>query len=272
MTTDRLDIILKSFSKDDLKTVLVTGLKKKEKDIDGKSRGALVDLLSSELRKAAQHDIFEKIKFREKFPYKKILIDVADKMSPGITPFSWTDYTLNDKHKEKEIEERILEYFDESVKNWWKKMGEKDKNEFIQSTKRIFDKIVVEDVVLDQMKKEENIKKLVERMIESGVSYALLNTGATGAVLGFLGASLATEIGFIIVVQTLGWWAGIKGLIFGVGVFSLSQIGVAVVTGPLIVVSSGLLFTNTNYRKTIPSTILILSIYKKNRRQLTAKK
>lgn len=50
------------------------------------------------------------------FPWKQILIDVADKLSPGI---GWTPYTLNDAHSEAALERVVLDLYDERLGEDW---------------------------------------------------------------------------------------------------------------------------------------------------------
>jgi hypothetical protein len=53
-------------------------------------------------------------------------------MAPGHTPLSWTDYKLEDDHDESEIEDAIARRFEDIAKEWWTKLSEKDKAEFVK--------------------------------------------------------------------------------------------------------------------------------------------
>lgn len=56
----------------------------------------LILLCSKKLRAAAGSSTGNMFRNDHGFPYKQILIDVADKLSPGHTVLSWTDYKLDD--------------------------------------------------------------------------------------------------------------------------------------------------------------------------------
>lgn len=65
----------------------------------------LIYRISKEYRAAAGHSFLNIFRDEHEFPYKQILIDVADKLKKGL---SWTDYTIGDTSTEIEVEEYIL--------------------------------------------------------------------------------------------------------------------------------------------------------------------
>ena len=76
----------------------------------------LVMLCSAKLRSAAGSSTANLTRDPHEFPYKQLLIDVADKLTPGLTPLSWTKFRLKDDHKEEEIEQLVLDLFEEQAR------------------------------------------------------------------------------------------------------------------------------------------------------------
>ena len=128
---DALLLRLRQLKKNDLMEILVGGLKVPAKSLTAVDKSALVQLCSKELRGAAGSSTANVFRGDHDFPYKQILIDVADKLSPGHTVLSWTPYRLEDAHTEDEIENTIATLFEERAKKWWNGLSPKKKNEFV---------------------------------------------------------------------------------------------------------------------------------------------
>src|SRR5260370_2004971 len=85
-------------------------------DTGRKPDPVLVEELSKEIRTAAGHWVLNRLRGPHDFPYKQLLIDVADKMAPGRTPLSWTPYRLGDRHTELDVEDTVWSYFEQRVR------------------------------------------------------------------------------------------------------------------------------------------------------------
>ena len=94
-------------------SLLVGGLRLNQEKIRGLKHTDLVMLCSTELCSAAGSSTINLTRNSHAFPYKQLLIDVADKIAPGITPLSWTKYRLKDEHEEEEIEQVVLNEWNE---------------------------------------------------------------------------------------------------------------------------------------------------------------
>lgn len=85
-----------------------------------------VIVISKEWRAVHGHTLANRFRSDHELPWKRILIDVADKLKPGL---GWTDFRMDDGRSEEEIERQILEFFDQIMKERWEKMSEKERQE-----------------------------------------------------------------------------------------------------------------------------------------------
>ena len=85
----------------------------------------LINVISCELRSAAGNSFVNAGRGDHDFPYKQILIDVADKLCPG--RFSQTKYRLFDSATSDDIEEYINNIFNEIIKEHIEKMSSSEK-------------------------------------------------------------------------------------------------------------------------------------------------
>jgi uncharacterized protein YaaW (UPF0174 family) len=122
---------LRELCANDLKTLIVGGLRLPESTVEGKGHAGLVTLCSAELRAAAGSSTVNLTRDNHAFPYKQLLIDVADKLARGSTALSWTKYRLKDEHTEEEIEQVVLDLFEEQARRWWQNLSEKKQKEFV---------------------------------------------------------------------------------------------------------------------------------------------
>jgi hypothetical protein len=141
-------------------------------DCQGRSHDVLVEQLSHFIRSAAGHSLLNFSREPHGFPYKQMLIDVADKMAPGWTFLSWTKYKLNDHHSETDVEETIWQFYEDQVRKLAAKIPEKDKAELRKQV-------------------EEDLRK----------------EGNDNAVIAGLGSSLMGGMAGIAVPQTLAYSA-----------------------------------------------------------------
>jgi len=82
--------------------------------------------LSEKYREAAGHSMLNIIRSSQNLPYKQILIDVADKLKPGV---GWTKFKLDDEFTEDEIEDEILKFFAIKFEKQFQKLSPKEKKE-----------------------------------------------------------------------------------------------------------------------------------------------
>ena len=261
--SDKLVIRLSNLSKEDLYSVAQGGLRVPGKRLRGMSREALVELCSAELRAAAGSSTRNVFRGPHALPYKQILIDVADKLTPGLTPLSWTRYRLSDASCEEDIEAEILRLFEQRTRKWWSKLPEKKRREFVQGINSV---LRADDSVSSPLAKGPGVflqQQAVEQLVQTGVVAGVGQLSATGA-LGAIGVSMIGQIGWLVLLQTVGWWAGVKIAVLGIGGYGAwggavawlgtAAIGTAVAVPGLVYLADG-----PAYRKTIPTTIMILA-------------
>jgi hypothetical protein len=231
----------------------------------GRKRDDLIGDISAELRSAAGNSILNLSRSEHEFPWKQIVIDVADKLTPGYTPLSWTSHTLGDRTPVEKIEIKVLKLFEKRARKWWKGLSRKQKEDVTQQMNaqmRRFKSEEIEQVLRSTRRNEFWTTRGVDWIFSKGVIFGLEALPASG-LFGLVGGSLLSSIGWYVVTNTVGYMFGFKLLITGVlaghAFRSFSIVGGAaagvVTTIPVLVWS----FTETNYRKTIPVTLLLLS-------------
>lgn len=264
---DVLFLRLRRLKKDDIKALLIGGLKVPEESIASSNKQELIHLCSKELRSAAGSSTVNVFRKDHEFPYKQILIDVADKLSPGHTPISWTKYKLDDAHTEKEIEQAIATLFEERTRLWWDKLSEEKRAEFVDGINVAMDGT---NEVLGQAKsgmaRSFVTQQIIENLIQTGVLSGLAKVSA-GGVLGTLGISVVSQLGWLIVLQTVGWMGGIKFLLFGVAGHgalggAVTGLGGLAIGGALSVPTLLAFADGAAYRKTVPTIILLITKYR----------
>ncbi len=186
-----------------------------------------------ELRKAAGNSVMNL--FRRDphaLPYKRILIDVADKLHPG---FGWTKYKMGDDSTEEQLEDEI--------------------------NKRILERWQEELEKLSPEEREQKAKQFDEELRKKGVPAAIRETIAgaiTGAAVGALGANYAALALFY-----SGTFWGVYASVFGVATRFLIAAGAAMAGIGLLV---GILFAavfhlpTPAYQKTIPAVLVLIRI------------
>lgn len=268
MAGDLLMQRLLSLRVDDLKSVLVGGLRLNETTLGSQRHADLAALCSAELRSAAGSSTVNITRGPHGFPYKQILIDVADKLMPGITPLSWTKYRLKDAHKEEEIEQFILDLFEEQVRRWWQKLSDSKRKAFLRG---------INSVLLDDERLSREVKQgvtpflkqqTIEQLIQTGLIAGLTQVSAGGA-LGIVGVSLVGHLGWVILVQTLGWMTGLKIAVFGIGGYgalggAVTMLGSVTIGSAIALPGLVALVDGPAYRKTVPSIVMMLAKIKLN--------
>lgn len=225
----------------------------------------LIELCSKELRAAAGSSTLNTVRNDHAFPYKQILIDVADKLSLGHTLLSWTDYTIDDNHSESEIEETIAQLFEERAKKWWNSLSDEKKKDFVGGINVAMGDAVSE-IANSGGAKTFVTQQMIENIIQTGIMTGLSKVAAIG-VFGSLGMSVIAQIGWLVVLQTVGWMGGIKIALFGLGGNgalggAVGGIGGAVVGGVLAIPTLYALVDGAAYRKTVPTVVLLVAKHK----------
>ncbi|MEH6583495.1 MAG: hypothetical protein V7754_16280, partial [Halioglobus sp.] len=235
-------------------------LRLSESKIEGLSHSDLVMLCSTELRTAAGSSTLNLTRKAHDFPYKQLLIDVADKIAPGNTPLSWTKYRLKDDHEEEEIEQVILSHFDAQARKWWEKLPGKKREEFVDG----INTILSGDQASNPRGKTPYLQQqAIEQLIQTGL-IAGLSKASAGGLLGVVGISVVGQLGWLILIQALGWMTGVKIAIFGIGGYgamgsAVTWLGGAAIGGAVALPGLVALVDGPAYRKTVPTTIMLLA-------------
>jgi len=254
---------LRSLQEDDLRSLLRGGLRVRDKSIAGLSKEELVLLCSKELRAAAGSTVRNLFREDHEFAYKQLLIDVADKLTDGFTWRSWTEYAFDDAHTEQEIETEIIEMFDKKAQKWWNGLSEKEKHKLAKDLGAVLNGDKTLPSKIREKLKVIGIQQLIDNAIQSGVTYGLSKVAAHG-MLGALGMSIVSHIGWLILVQTVGVMGGLKIAVFGLGGFgafggAVTTLGAAAVGVGVSLPLTAAVLDGPAYRKTIPTVIMLLA-------------
>ena len=254
---------LQSLADNDLRSLLVSGLRLNVTRLEGLDHNGLVMLCSAKLRSAGGSSTLNIARHPHKFPYKQLLIDVADKLTQGATPLSWTKYRLKDEHREEEIEQVILDLFEEKVRRWWRKIPEKKRVEFVDG----INSVMHSDQDVTSLTKRGAgpflQQQAIEQLIQTGLITGLAQVSSGGA-LGVIGVSLIGQLGWLILVQTLGVMAGLKIAVFGIGGYgalggAVTWLGTAAAGTAVAVPGTVLLVDSAAYRKTVPTILMLVA-------------
>lgn len=209
--------------------------------------GIPIDFLSKEYRQAAGHSIMNVSRSFHSLEYKRILIDVADKLKPGL---KWTNFKMDDEFSEIDIEEKILEFVAYKFEKHLKK--------------------------LPNNKKKELEDTLIKKLKGVGAKQATVNSTIAAITSGSIASILAAPVAAAIFTETLVSplaaygvaWITAGGITYpSVAVFgpTAAQVGMvgtgigAAVAVPLLIATLGA----PAYRKTIPATLRLIAIRKR---------
>jgi uncharacterized protein YaaW (UPF0174 family) len=263
MSQDLLIQRLEALNNEDLMSLLAGGLRLNQAKLKGLDHTGLVTLCSTQLRAAAGSSTINFTRSSHQFPYKQLLIDVADKIAPGNTPFSWTKYRLKDEHKEEEIEQLVLDYFDEQARRWWQKLSEAKRQEFVDGVSAVLGGYNNAANPFSKGAMPFLQRQAIESLIQTGLVGGLAKLTAGGA-LGVVGISVVGQLGWVILVQTVGWMAGLKIAIFGLGGYgaaggAVTVLGSAAIGSAVALPGMIALVDGPAYRKTVPTTVMLLA-------------
>jgi uncharacterized protein YaaW (UPF0174 family) len=261
-SSDSLTIRLNILHQDDLKTILVSGLKVDEKTVSAKNIDDLIRIFSKELRAAGSSTTAGLLRDEHAFPYKQILIDVVDKLTPGHTPLSWTKYKLEDPHTEEEIEEKIASLFEDKARFWWDGLTVEQKSKFANDLQGALKQQNIASLTNGGVKSLLT-QQAIENVIQAGVMKGIGSIAASG-IMGGVGISIVGQIGWIILLQTVGWMGGLKIAVFGIAGYgaaggAVTAIGSAAIGAALSVPTLFALVDGAAYRKTVPTVIMLIA-------------
>jgi uncharacterized protein YaaW (UPF0174 family) len=255
---DRLYFLMDQLDEGELLFLLQNGLEKKAEPYKSYSKKQLMDAVSLELREAASHSFANAFRPDHDLPYKQILIDVANKLSR----YHVTKYKLDDDRSEEEIEKEILRLFDLEAKKWWSRLSDEEKNRIADEMSRMINAKLVSSVNRRMFIKYRIKKELTDSVITKGIVFTLLAISGGGA-LGVLGGSLLTKVGWVIASRTAGLLYPLKFMNASIGSLNgkaiLDLIGGFAVALSVFVPSTLYFHADTNYKKTIPTVIMLLS-------------
>jgi len=106
-------------------------------------------------------------------------------------------------------------------------------------------------------------QQAIEQLIQTGLITGLAQVSAGGA-LGVIGVSLIGQLGWVILAQTLGWMAGLKIAVFGIGGYgalggAVTWLGTAAIGTAVALPGTVLLVDGAAYRKTVPTTLMLVA-------------
>jgi len=213
-------------SRSDLSALLETDLRISPGKYQDASHEEMVTAVSKELRSAAGHSLRNVTRKPHELQYKQILVDVADKLAPGL--FSWSDYSVDGPETETEIEDYINGRFQSLVEQYLKSLKESDKAK-----------------LQERVEKDLRAQGLPEHVVKGGLA-AL----ATGTISGVL-------IGPVLAPILFGsFWTWLTSL--SVGKFVLARI---LGGGPIgIAVGTAVVVMGPSYSKTIPAVTRLIII------------
>jgi uncharacterized protein YaaW (UPF0174 family) len=243
--------------------LLTGGLRVSENALTDLKKEELVLLCSKKLRLAAGSSVRNLFRGDHDFPYKQLLIDVADKLMEGCTALSWTKYSLKDSHAEREIEDEIVRLFENRSSKWWEKLTDKKKAQFVDGLNSVLRGDEIRKADLTDGPKIFLTQQVIENVIQNGIILGLSHVAAPG-ILGSLGASVVSQVGWLILLQTVGWMGGLKIAVFGIGGYGalggmVGTLGGVAIGSVLALPTAAALLDGPAYRKTVPTVIILLA-------------
>ena len=193
-----------------------------------KDRGVDKTNISKAYRKAASSTVRGWFRGDHDFEYKQILIDVADKLKPGV---GWTKIELEDSNSEEDVERNINDFVLHRVDTELKKMSPEKREQKARE--------------LDAAFKREGMAAATRTAVVGAV------TAGTVSVLGANAAAVAVFYSGVLA----SIWAGI----FGPSLFFLIASGAGLAALTTVPFALAILDTPA-YRKTVPATLQFILI------------
>jgi uncharacterized protein YaaW (UPF0174 family) len=266
---DRLFQLLRELDDAELRSIWVTALRREgdDEEFDAVPHELKVALISAEWRAVHGHSLPNLWRDSHGLPWKRILIDVADKLKPG---WGWTAYGMDDPTSEEALEQMILRSFDQRVREAWEAMSDEEKQKMAST-------LDAEAAAAAGMTRQQAAKAgfghITTTSLAAGISAGLLSgAGAMGLASG--AASLAVgsvlggtlyQLGLWVVVRVFGWLSGAQLAASG----GAAAVGGALLSAPAALIFLAQAVMSTSYRKTIPATLLLLSAHELRRQLAT---
>jgi uncharacterized protein YaaW (UPF0174 family) len=254
---DRLLSLLAELNDQELEQIWVSALRcslEKEAYSQG-DRTHRIASISKEWRALHGHTLVNLTRSEHELPWKRILIDVADKLNPG---FGWTQYRLDDAHSEADIEADILRMHDERARQAWDKLSPAKKEEMANALDQEMNAAAVGlSKAGARATGSVNVASLgqgISAGLITGAGALTLAQGSGAALVGGLLGGPLYQLGLWVVVRVFGVWSGVQL----VGSGTAAAVGGALVSAPAAVAFAANALMSTSYRKTIPATVSLL--------------
>lgn len=262
---DRLFQLLSALDTNELSAIWKTALQRsgEDEEFDAVPHDLQVSLISAEWRAVHGHTLLNLFRDSHELPWKRVLIDVADKLKPG---FGWTAYDMDDPISEEELEQMILRFFDERVRDAWAAMSDEEKEKMASA-------LDAEAAAAAGMTRQQATKAgmghITTTSLGAGIGAGLLSgagalglaSGATSLAVGSVLGGTLYQLGLWVVVRLFGWLSGAQLVASG----GAAAVGGALVSAPATVVIILNAVMATSYRKTIPATLILLTAHELRR-------
>lgn len=222
-----------------------------------------VSLVSAHWRAAHGHSLPNLWRDSHALPWKRILIDVADKLKPGL---GWTPVTLDDPITEPALEAMILGFFEERVRVAWAAMSPEEQQKLADQMNTAMS---TTDAIATGQARKAGIGHVTATSLTSAIGGGLV-TGAgvvalasgttTFAIGGLLGGTLY-QLGLWLVVRMFGVVSGAQLMASG----GAAAVGGALLSAPAAAAFVANAAMSTSYRKTIPATLMLLCAHELRR-------
>jgi hypothetical protein len=262
---DRLRVLLAALEESELEGIWTLALRCKP-DADGfvaASRDRRIDCISREWRAVHGHTVLNRMRAPHALPWKRILIDVADKLNPG---WRWTSFSMSDAHSEEAIEQAILRMYDERIRQMWAKMKPAKREKLALALDAEFDRITeslnLAGVTIGlRSVTVTSLGHAISAGLLSGAGALALAQGAGSFLVGGLLGGVLYQLGLWIVVRLFGVWTGAQIVAGG----SAATIGTVLVSAPAAAAFVANALMATSYRKTVPATLRLLTAHELRR-------
>lgn len=196
--------------------------------------------ISKEYRSAAGHTVGNWFRGDHDMPYKEILCDIANKLKPKKDK---NVYGLGDGRTEKDIEDKILDYFAAKIAEELNRMNPEERTKKIEQIREAY--AAGKYIDMDPASIDEIIRVLTATTV-TGSSIALLLTGTVTSHLFYSGIFAAL-------------WASVFGMSSSLLLLTGTGVG-TLVAAPLLLLWLGA----PSYRKTIPVTLQLINIRRRS--------
>jgi uncharacterized protein YaaW (UPF0174 family) len=223
--------------------------------------------ISKAWRAAHGHTLRNRLRDDHDLQWKRILVDVADQLRPGM---AWPFSSPLAHCTESEIEQTVLQLFDQRTRAAWERMSAADRQKLADGLDA--ELAQNEDDTVRQAHRA-GLRRITVASLGNGISAGLLGgsgllllaQGSASALVGGLLGGAVAQLGFWLLVRLFGVWAGGQMALGG----GAAAVGGALLSAPAALVFGANLLMSTSYRKSIPATLMLLSAHEQ-RRQLAA--